>query len=254
MPIVELKNIKYSWQQANSPLLDIEYFSIPKGQKMFLKGPSGSGKSTLLGLIAGINQPDSGELSILGSLTSQMSGKQRDHFRANHIGYIFQMFNLLPYLSVIENVCLPCHFSKVRKSKALEQSSRLEDEALRLLLGLQLNKKLLHQPVSQLSMGQQQRVAAARALIGAPELIIADEPTSALDADARESFIQLMFQECELRNTTLLFVSHDDALSPLFDQAIKLCSINSASPGVINAGDNKSTDFIADKETLREEK
>lgn len=228
MPIVELQNIRYHWKKTENPILDIEHFSICKGEKIFLKGPSGSGKSTLLGLIAGINQPESGELSLLSQSINRMSGKQRDHFRADHMGYIFQMFNLLPYLSVIENVCLPCHFSKIRKKKALEQSTSLAKEAQRLLHELQISEKYIHQPVSQLSMGQQQRVAAARALIGAPELIIADEPTSALDADTRASFLQLMFKECALQNTTLLFVSHDDALSPLFDKSIELAHINSA--------------------------
>ncbi len=229
MSIVELKNVKYRWPGSNQPVIDIEHFSIVRGDKVFLKGPSGTGKSTLLGLIAGVNQPDGGELRVLDSLISQMSGSQRDHFRADHMGYIFQMFNLLPYLSVTENVCLPCHFSKVRKKKALRHSASLNEEARRLLNDLQLGDDLIHRPVTELSMGQQQRVAAARALIGQPELVIADEPTSALDTDARASFIKLLFQECERENSTLLFVSHDETLSPLFDHEVSLASINRAS-------------------------
>ena len=120
MSIVELKKVKYSWPGSTQPVIDIEHFSITKGEKIFLKGPSGTGKSTLLGLIAGVNPPDCGELTVLNRPINQMSGSQRDHFRADHMGYIFQMFNLLPYLSVAENVCLPCHFSKRRKKKALE--------------------------------------------------------------------------------------------------------------------------------------
>lgn len=226
--VVELSNLKFTWPGAKSPVIDIEKFSISKGSKLFLKGPSGSGKSTLLGLIAGVNQPDSGELRVLNHALNRMNGRQKDHIRADHIGYIFQMFNLLPYLSVTDNVCLPCHFSATRKQKALSLSSNLSNEARRLLSELQLRDDLINRSVSELSIGQQQRVAAARALIGRPELIIADEPTSALDTDARESFIKLLFKECERGQITLLFVSHDDSLSSLFDQKIDLHSINKA--------------------------
>jgi len=229
MSIIELDSVKYSWPGTSVPVIDIDHFSINQGDKVFLKGPSGTGKSTLLGLIAGVNLPDRGEINVLGHNINQMKGSQRDHFRADHMGYIFQMFNLLPYLSVTENVCLPCHFSKRRKQKALAHSSSLPIEARRLLNDLQLGDELIHRPVAELSIGQQQRVAAARALIGQPELVIADEPSSALDTDARESFINLLFQECERENSTLLFVSHDNTLSPLFDHQIELGNINRAS-------------------------
>ena len=228
MSIIELNHVKYRWPGSSTPVIDIEHFSVNKGDKVFLKGPSGTGKSTLLGLIAGVNLPDSGEVNILGHSMNQMKGSKRDHFRADHMGYIFQMFNLLPYLSVTENVCLPCHFSKRRRSKALTHSSTLVAEAHRLLSDLQLKDELIHRPVVELSIGQQQRVAAARALIGQPELIIADEPSSALDTDARESFINLLFQECKRENSTLLFVSHDNTLSPLFDHQVELSNINQA--------------------------
>lgn len=228
MPIIELNHVKYRWPGSSTPVIDIEHFSVEKGDKIFLKGPSGTGKSTLLGLIAGVNLPESGEINVLGHQINRMKGSQRDHFRADHMGYIFQMFNLLPYLSVTENVCLPCHFSKRRRSKALTQSATLKAEARRLLHDLQLGDELIHRPVAELSIGQQQRVAAARALIGQPELVIADEPSSALDTDARESFINLLFQECKRENSTLLFVSHDDTLSPLFDHQVELSKINQA--------------------------
>lgn len=228
MPIIELSHVKYCWPGSSNPVIDIEHFSVEKGDKVFLKGPSGTGKSTLLSLIAGVSLPDSGKVNVLGQTLNNMKGSRRDHFRADHMGYIFQMFNLLPYLSVTENVCLPCHFSKRRRSKALAHSTTLKAEASRLLHELQLGDELIHRPVAELSIGQQQRVAAARALIGQPELVIADEPSSALDSDARESFINLLFQECNRENSTLLFVSHDDALSPLFDQQIELSNINHA--------------------------
>ncbi len=233
MSIIELKHVEYSWPGTTKPVIDIECFSLLKGEKVFLKGPSGTGKSTLLSLIAGVNLPDKGELKVLGQPMNKMSGSQRDHFRADHMGYVFQMFNLLPYLSVAENVCLPCHFSTRRKKKALTYSSSLKEETRRLLNALQLGDELIHRPVTDLSIGQQQRVATARALIGSPELIIADEPSSALDTDARESFINLLFQECKRENSTLLFVSHDMSLSPFFDREVDLAGINQASSAFI---------------------
>ena len=155
-----------------------------------------------------------------------LKGSAKDKFRADHIGFIFQQFNLVPYLSVLENVTLPCHFSKSRQSK----SDNLDAQALHLLNDLGMAEdKLLNKSVTELSVGQQQRVAAARALIGNPEIIIADEPTSALDSDARETFIELLFQECQQSNSTLLFVSHDRSLAKLFDRQIDLTAINRAS-------------------------
>ena len=154
-----------------------------------------------------------------------MSGSQRDTFRANNIGYIFQQFNLLPYLSVIENVTLPCQFSKLRKSK-LDKS--MVDEAKDLLNSLHLPSDLMHKPVVELSIGQQQRVAAARALIGKPALIIADEPTSSLDYDNRSAFIELLMDQVKQAQASLLFVSHDPTLESMFDRTLHLNEINRA--------------------------
>jgi putative ABC transport system ATP-binding protein len=148
---------------------------------------------------------------------------------AIYIGYIFQNFNLLPYLTPIENITLGCEFSKSRKQKILKQSpnkkSALQQEAIRLLNALGLTAQYHHKDVAILSIGQQQRVAAARAFIGSPELIIADEPTSALDTANRESFIKLLFEQAKRANSTLVFVSHDETLKPLFNRAISLVSL-----------------------------
>jgi len=210
--------------------MDIPELAISSGERVFIKGESGSGKTTLLGLIGGINLPDQGHIEILGKNISQLKQSQRDRFRADHIGFIFQLFNLIPYLSVIENITLACKFSKQRTKRALMKSASLEEEAHRLLSHLQLDdNNLLSKPVSALSVGQQQRVAAARALIGSPELIIADEPTSALDADTREHFLQLLLRECEHSGSTVLFVSHDSALENVFDRSIELRDVNRAS-------------------------
>jgi len=191
-------------------------------------GPSGSGKTTLLGLLAGILKPQRGSVTVLGTDITTLHSIARDRFRADHIGFIFQMFNLIPYLSVVENIILPCHFSALRKKRALEHSSDLKSEALRLLTRLNLHdEQLLKKPVVELSIGQQQRVAAARALMGAPELLIADEPTSSLDSDHRQAFINLLFEECKASTTTLVFVSHDTSLAGLFHRRLQLDELNS---------------------------
>ncbi len=228
-PIIELNQVRFSWNssQTESPILDISEFQVFPGERVFLKGPSGSGKTTLLGLIGGVLSAQSGTVSVLGQPLHQWKGGKRDKFRASHIGFIFQMFNLIPYLSVIENVLLPCRFAKLRRDRALKETTDLTAEGLRLLNALDLkDPALLQRSITELSVGQQQRVAAARALIGRPELIIADEPTSALDTDTRAAFLKLLFKECEAANTTLLFVSHDSALASVFDRSLSLPELN----------------------------
>lgn len=225
--MISIKGLSFSWPKQHA-ILKINELEIKKGESIFLQGPSGSGKSTLLSLLAGINQPSSGKIEILNTNLNELSAGQRDKFRAEHIGYIFQMFNLLPYLSVIENVTLACEFSKKRKVKALQKSKTVIDEAKRLLDHLEIPEHLFDQNILNLSIGQQQRVASARALIGSPELLIADEPTSALDQASREAFIKLLFKECKSAGTTLLFVSHDDTLKPLFERYVCLKTINEA--------------------------
>lgn len=227
-PVIELSHVTYAWP-GQPTLLDIEQLSLQRGEKVFLKGPSGSGKTTLLGLMGGVYLPASGQVNLLGQDLAQLSASRRDRFRADHSGYIFQMFNLLPYLSVVDNVLLPCRFSALRRQRALSGADSLEQAALDLLSQLGLHHPaLLSRPVNALSIGQQQRVAAARALIGSPELVIADEPTSALDADNRQAFLQLLFRSCDAADSSLLFVSHDAGLENLFDRSLSLSQINRA--------------------------
>jgi putative ABC transport system ATP-binding protein len=213
-PAIELEHVKYAWP-GGPALLDIERFSIARGERVFLRGPSGSGKSTLLGLVGGVLAPDTGVVRVLGQPLQQMSPAARDRFRGEHVGFVFQMFNLVPYLTVRDNVLLALRFSPGRAARVPARG----DEAARLLAALGLGDAgMLDRPVTRLSMGQQQRVAAARALMGRPELVVADEPTSALDHDARESFLRLLLEECAAHGTTLLFVSHDPTLGKLFDR------------------------------------
>ena len=221
------RNVRFAWP-GSPPLLDIPSFHVNAGERLFLRGPSGSGKSTLLGLIAGVITPQDGDIQVMGRNMATLSNSARDAVRADHIGVIFQQFNLVPYLSVTQNVALPCRFSSARMS-AVKAAGGVEAEAKRLLTRLGLDDPaLLKRNVTDLSVGQQQRVASARALIGSPSLIIADEPTSALDADSRDRFIELLSEEVTASGAALLFVSHDGGLAPLFDRAVDLGEINTA--------------------------
>lgn len=229
-PAIDLQTVKFSWK-GQEQLLDVERFTVDRGERVFLKGPSGSGKSTLLGLVGGVLTPRAGTVSLVGTSLTGLDASGRDRFRGEHLGFIFQMFNLIPYLSVRENVLLALQFSPARRQRLMDVAPGAE--ALRLLgaLGL-VGESLLERPVTQLSIGQQQRVAAARALIGRPDIVIADEPTSSLDADTRAGFLRLLMRECRLFGATLLFVSHDSSLSGLFDRSLAMSDINRAAPEV----------------------
>jgi putative ABC transport system ATP-binding protein len=225
---IAITDLVFRYPSMQSPCLDIPSFNADAGERIFLYGPSGSGKSTLLGLLGGVLKAESGSIILLGNDLSKLSQTQRDRVRADHIGFIFQQFNLIPYLSVIDNILLPCRFSQLRLSKALAGGNTLHTEAERLLSHLDLHPSLWYRPVTQLSVGQQQRVAAARALMGKPEVIIADEPTSSLDADRQAIFLTLLLRECADANALLLFVSHDRRLTNAFNRVIDLTSINRA--------------------------
>ncbi len=222
-----LSDIEFYWDDKQSSLLNIDSLTLKRGEKLFVHGPSGCGKSTLLNLIAGILKPKNGEISVLGNNLFSLTQKNRDQFRVDHMGIIFQQFNLIPYLNVFENISLPCEFSQRRKEMLSIQKCNLFEESLRLLTSLGLkDEKIISQNVTELSTGQQQRVAAARALIGSPEIIIADEPTSALDQDTKQGFLELLFEEAQRCNSAILFVSHDLTLSKSFDRSISFDDIN----------------------------
>lgn len=225
--IIHIDGLKFGWPNSDTTVLDIEHLHQKRGEKIFLRGPSGSGKTTLLSLIAAVMMPQAGNVCINGINTSKLKNSQRDTFRSDNIGFIFQQFNLLPFLSVIDNVSLPCRFSKTRLQRSKDRGGSVAEECQRLLEAMQLPLDFESKSsVNELSVGQQQRVAAARALIGRPPLIIADEPTSALDSNTRSAFIQLLFSEVESAGSSLLFVSHDDSLASLFDRRIELAEIN----------------------------
>ena len=220
---VHIAGLRFAWKRGEPDLLVIEELTVERGERVFIEGASGSGKSTLLGLLGGVLLPACGSVSLLGTDLVRLSARARDRFRADHVGFVFQVFNLLPYLSMLDNVTLACRFSVRRSEQVRGRGAAVEDEALRLLDSLQLaSPALLRRPVAELSIGQQQRVALARALMGAPEVMICDEPTSALDAGARDRFLSLLFAECERAASTLLFVSHDAALGDRFDRRLRM--------------------------------
>jgi len=220
-PVLAVAGLGFAW--PDSPVrVEINALSIAAGEHWLLEGPSGSGKSTLLQLLGGVLLAQQGEVRLLGQSWAAMTAAQRDLRRADHVGFVFQQFNLVPYLSALDNVLLPCRFSSRRRQEA-EKSGALIEEALRLLASLGLaSGEVRGKPAARLSVGQQQRVAAARALIGRPALLLADEPTSALDADNRGAFLDLLFSEARNASTAIVLVSHDASLRPHFDRHLQM--------------------------------
>lgn len=219
--IIHLSHVEYSYSQnPDKQIIQIKNLSFEAGKKYFIYGPSGSGKSTLLNLLTGLIAPSSGEITLLGKQLKNLSSRQRDRFRAENIGYIYQKFNLIPYLDAIDNIKLANYFDKTKKTHDIQQAAN------ELLNKLNVPVADRNRPIQQLSVGQQQRVAIARALINQPKLIVADEPTSSLDQAAIDRFMSLLFQLCEQCGATLIFVSHDKSLANKFDSAFALADIN----------------------------
>lgn len=214
--VLRIDGLRFAWPR--SPwTLHVPALGLEAGDRVFLHGPSGTGKSTLLNLIAGTLLPQSGTVRVAGEDVAKRSGPARDRLRADHLGIVFQQFNLLPFLSMVDNVTLPCRFSRRRRERALQRFGSLDAAARHYLAALGLGEAAqASRRVIELSVGQQQRVAAARALIGGPSLVLCDEPTSALDTRNRDQFIDLLFAECEAAGTALLFVSHDLGLASRF--------------------------------------
>jgi putative ABC transport system ATP-binding protein len=226
---ITLDQLRFRWPGAPAATLDIPQLLISRGEQVLLRGESGCGKSTLLSVIAGIHKPSAGTVQVLDHNLATLSQRQRDQLRANEIGYIFQQFNLLPYLSAIDNVALACQFASARRQRLQQQGLSVLQASKELLARLGLSPAQQQAKAEQLSVGQQQRVAAARALLGAPALIIADEPTSALDQAHRDAFIQVLFEQCKAQQSTLLFVTHDATLATHFSRVIAFNDINRVS-------------------------
>ncbi|WP_428242355.1 ABC transporter ATP-binding protein [Gynuella sp.] len=218
---LKIDQLEFGWQPGKT-ILSIPTLTLNRGESLFIRGPSGSGKSTLLNLMSGVLRLPSGNIQLLEQPFSSWNDKHRDQFRSDHIGYIFQQFNLLPYLSVLDNVLLPCRISAHRRARAQQQHNTVEESARTWLSLLNIPSRLFEQKISNLSVGQQQRVAAARALIGEPEIIIADEPTSALDQDNVDNFMDVLTSQCRNIRSSLIFVSHDRHLSQFLEHIHEL--------------------------------
>jgi len=224
--VIKVENVKFKYPSSSRLILDIPTFELKRGEKLFLYGPSGCGKTTFLEVIAGINNPLDGVVKVLNQNITELNSSQKDQFRADNMGYIFQSFNLIPYLNVRENITLPLYFSSQKRKRVSDSEENKVTFEICQFLGID---GILEEPVTDLSVGQQQRVAAARSIIGRPSLILADEPTSALDFNHREKFIELLFELCNQQQTSVLFVSHDRTLEKFFDRSLSLTEINKAS-------------------------
>jgi putative ABC transport system ATP-binding protein len=227
--ILELNDVRYRWPGRTSFDLHVSSFRLAPAETVLLLGESGSGKSTLLSLICGTILARTGRVCVAGTDIATLSSGKRDRFRAEQIGLIFQQFNLLPFASVRDNILLPLQFAPDRAKRVQSPA----DEAARLCHDLGLPMDVLDAKAGSLSVGQQQRVAAARALIGTPPLIVADEPTSSLDASTQKAFLKLLFDQSRAHGTTLMMVSHDARLADQFDRVIEMADITQTTRGTI---------------------
>ena len=218
---IKLASIGFYYpDRPDHPVLNIPQWSLNDADQVLVCGSSGEGKSTLLSLISGLYVPNAGEVTVLGQSLNSMNNRQRDRFRAENIGYVFQQFNLIPYLNAIDNVLLAASFSLRQNTNALKAEIKTVFD------GLNISEKDWCRPTRELSIGQQQRVAIARALINKPKIFIADEPTSSLDDDNKHAFMQLLMPMVTENKMTLLFVSHDKSLSSYFEKVESLSDFN----------------------------
>ena len=219
--MIEISKLIFKYPiQEDKIILGIPGWSVSKGERVFIHGPSGCGKTTFLNLLSGLVSINEGKVSVFNYRLDEMSGGQRDAFRANYVGHVFQTFNLIPYLNAVDNIRVGAYFSGKTRGRGLV------GQAKQALLDLGVSREHHDIQARSLSMGQQQRVAIARALINKPKLLIADEPTSSLDAKNKKSFMSMMMELVTGNEITLVMVSHDTALSNYFDRVEEFNSIN----------------------------
>ena len=219
--IIDLKGVRFRWPGRTSFVISIPSLSVREGEAVLLLGDSGSGKSTLLSLICGTILADDGVVAVSDIDLATLPGGKRDRFRAETIGVIFQQFNLLPFGSVLDNIMLPLRFAPERRARCPDA----RQQATELCRALGLPEGIEAAKAASLSVGQQQRVAVARALIGGPPILIADEPTSSLDETSQANFLDLMFDQVRAQGSTLLMVSHDPRLAERFDRTIHMSEV-----------------------------
>lgn len=221
---VDISDVTFEYPSNSEWSLALPRMSVAPGEHTYIFGPSGCGKTTLLQLLAGLLVPTSGRLSVHGEDLAR--GRRRDLRRTELMGFVFQSLNLIPYLNALDNVVLPCRFAPGRRTRATQDLASPQDEAKRLLSHLGLDASLWKRKPNALSVGQQQRVAVARALIGRPPLIICDEPTSALDPASRDRFVELLLSECSAAHSTAIVVSHDHAIRDQFNSKHDLARVH----------------------------
>lgn len=225
--MIEVSDLEFAYPGQQFQLR-VEQFSVAAGEQAALIGPSGSGKSTLLHLLAGIALPDKGKVIIGEQDLGNLSRSARSNFRIANVGLVFQAFELLPYLSVLDNLLLP-----FRLSNKLSLSASIRQRAHELAASLEIEDKL-HRFPAQLSQGEQQRVAIGRALIVAPPLLLADEPTGNLDPKNKQRVLDLMLQNASQRGVTVVMVTHDHALLDHFETVYEVAPNASHSWSEVN--------------------
>ena len=218
-PALSISDLAFQFDAETGPILKIKSWEVDRGKQVFLQGASGSGKSSLLTLLAGLQVPTLGEVRVLGTTISSLSNHERDRFRALNIGVVFQQFNLIPYLSVMDNILLAAKFGGT-------VGLPVRPRATLLLSRVNLKAELYGRKSIDLSVGQQQRVAIVRALINYPALLLVDEPTSALDKANRDSFLTLLLEVLAENNCAMVFVSHDSDIGKHFSNCIELSELN----------------------------
>ena len=222
-PMITIQDLQFSWPVSEFHL-DIQSLEISSRSSVAVTGPSGSGKTTLLNIIAGILPAADGSVRVDDTELVRLSDSRRRTFRLTHIGLVFQSFELIDYLNVLDNVLLPA-----RISPAVQLSAELRDRARSLLCQVGL-EKYSARSVTRLSQGERQRVAICRALVTNPPLMLADEPTGNLDPDSTLLMVEILLSQVRENGSTLLMVSHDHSLLSHFDSAIDFGRLNPDSP------------------------
>ena len=211
--MINIEALEFHYPQGEFQL-SIPHMSVAQGEKVAVIGPSGSGKTTLLNLIAGISKPQRGEVTVADQLVSSCSDARRRDFRITNIGFVFQDFELLDYLNVLDNILHP-----YRISRALKLNQQVQQRAIGLANGLGIGDKL-GRFSGELSQGEKQRAAICRALLTQPQLILADEATGNLDPRNKGRILDLLFENIDAHGASLLAVTHDHELLPRFDRVI----------------------------------
>jgi putative ABC transport system ATP-binding protein len=221
--VIEIESLKFAYPGGVFNL-DVPNFELRQGEKLALIGPSGSGKTTLLNLVSGIVIPDEGRIRVTDTEISALPDASRRSFRIRNIGFVFQSFELLDYLNVLDNI-----LHSYRITRALRLDTEVRDRAVAIARQMGIGDKLKRR-VNALSQGEQQRVAICRALVPGPQLVLADEATGNLDPNTKTRILDLLFESVDSHGATLLAVTHDHELLPRFDRVVDFAELQTISP------------------------